>query len=1044
MEPQLVWLPSGRQFSFRTFRIRMQTPITRPWSQRRAGRPGWLAGWNWLRPCRAIAALTGMALSGPAFESPSTPAQALAAFQHDPGLRVELVAAEPLVFQPCAMAWDAEGRLFVAENRGYPTGPGPGEPPVGVIARLDDTDGDGRMDRRTVFADGLTFPNGLTPWNGGVIVTCAPDVFFLKDTDGDGQADERRVLLTGFDTNATTQLRVSHPTFGPDGWIYLTSGLTRASKITSPGHPERPAIEVGTDSRFNPFTLEIEPVGGRGQFGQTFDDAGNRFHCMNRVHIQHTVIAPRYAARNPNFALAETVQNVPEAMVTDLIGGANQNFAARLYPISDNLTTADSHFGTFTAARAVHIYRGDALPVAYRGDAFACDPTANLVHRDKLTPVGPTFASRMANEGREFLASSDNWFRPVSLATGPDGALYICDMYRKTIEHPEYLPVEMRKRTDFTSGHDMGRIWRVTAGDLKSQISNLTFPARASTSELIQAIGHPNAWRRETAQRLLIESQSPRLPSQLDKQFKSPGEARLKRRMNTLQAEGWDSIAGAADTSDTFRRLHALRLLAVLPADQGKPAALDHALSVSLLDANPTIRENAWRIITEQNRNVPGLPETLFPVFAADPNPRARFWFALGFNQGTQESRANNWAEVLGGLAVSDGTNRWMRAAILSGLKPGDLQALQLARHLTQRKADPAPVEFWSDLGRVLGAETGTLPQFFATDSPPSPWLIAALDGVTESLRSHGKTVALPADLLPRFTTEAAHLAASVAEPVATRKAAIAFLVNAESARASAALLPVLVATEPAELQVAAVRSLLGLPGDSAATELLTPARWNALPPNTRGVVLSSLLAQPRHVKSLLTAIETKRLADNILNRTQREALRKHSDAAIRERAQLLFAAVETGDRMKAYEQARSVLALTGNAADGRKTFATHCASCHRLDREGHNVGPDLFGIRNQPKESILLHIVHPNYEFVSGFNACMVECRDGRELTGLIIGESPASVTLRQAQGIEETIPRAGITRLTVGQLSLMPEGLEAAMSRQELADLLACLKGE
>ena len=253
-----------------------------------------------------------------------------------------------------------------------------------------------------------------------------------------------------------------------------------------------------------------------------------------------------------------------------------------------------------------------------------------------------------------------------------------------------------------------------------------------------------------------------------------------------------------------------------------------------------------------------------------------------------------------------------------------------------------------------------------------------------------------------------------------------------------------LVATEPAELQLAAVRSLLGLPGDTAAKALLTPACWNGLPPNTREVVLSSLLAQPRHVRVLLAAVEANQLPENTLSRAQRESLRKHSDTAIRERAQQLFTAAETGDRMKAYEKTRAVLALTGNATNGHRMFTTHCASCHRLDREGHNVGPDLFGIRNQPKESILLHIVHPNYEFVAGFNACAIECKDGRELTGLLIGESPVSVTLRQAQGIEETIPRSGITRLTVGQLSLMPEGLEAAMNQQELADLLACLKGE
>ena len=467
-------------------------------------------------------------------------------------------------------------------------------------------------------------------------------------------------------------------------------------------------------------------------------------------------------------------------------------------------------------------------------------------------------------------------------------------------------------------------------------------------------------------------------------------------------------------------------------------------MRASVLAADPILRENAWRILAERQWGLADFPAALFPIFAADPNPRARFWFALGFNQGPTESRVQNWPEVLTQLANRDGTNRWMRAAILSGLNPGEQQALQLARHLAQRTGDPAPVEFWSDLGRVLGAEAGALPQFFSTTALPSPWLIAALDGVTESLRARGKPATLPAELLPRFSAEAARLASATTEPIATRKAAIGFLVNAEPAPASGALLAVLVATEPAELQLAAVRSLLGLPGDTAAAELLTPARWSALPPNTRGVVIGSLLAQPRHIRVLLAAVAAKQLPENVLSRAQRETLRNHKDDGIRERAQQLFAAAETGDRMKAYEKARSVLALTGNAANGHKIFATNCASCHRLDREGHNVGPDLFGIRNQPKESILLHIVHPNYEVLAGFNACTVECNDGRELTGLIIGETPASVTLRQAQGIEETIPRSGIARLKVGQASLMPEGLEAAMSQQELADLLACLKGE
>src|SRR5207253_3017255 len=154
----------------------------------------------------------------------------------------------------------------------------------------------------------------------------------------------------------------------------------------------------------------------------------------------------------------------------------------------------------------------------------------------------------------------------------------------------------------------------------------------------------------------------------------------------------------------------------------------------------------------------------------------------------------------------------------------------------------------------------------------------------------------------------------------------------------------------PAELQLAAVRSLLVLPGETAVRQSLAPERWSALPPNTRNVIITSLLSQPRHVRVLLEAIETKQISENVLTHAQRDLLRKHNDSAIREQAEKLFAASDTGDRMKAYERARVALALQGHPANGRKVFASNCAPCHRLDREGHNVGPDLFGIRNQPK----------------------------------------------------------------------------------------------
>src|SRR5438270_535066 len=163
---------------------------------------------------------SGLSLFGA--DGPLPPEAALKSFELEPGLAIQLIAAEPLVVSPCALAWDERGRLFVAENRGYPLG-GPGGKPVGIIAMLEDTDGDGQMDKRTEFATGLTFPNGVMPWRGGLIVTCAPDVLYLKDTDGDGIADVKEVLLTGFATNQSTQLRVNAPMLAPDGWVYLAS-----------------------------------------------------------------------------------------------------------------------------------------------------------------------------------------------------------------------------------------------------------------------------------------------------------------------------------------------------------------------------------------------------------------------------------------------------------------------------------------------------------------------------------------------------------------------------------------------------------------------------------------------------------------------------------------------------------------------------------------------------------------------------------------------------------------------------------------------------
>ena len=338
------------------------------------------------------------------------------------------------------MAFDEDGRLWVVEMRDYPNGPPKGQPPQGRIRILEDKDGDGRYEHSTVYADKLLFANGVLPWRGGALVTAAPYIVHLKD-------GRRDVLYEGFAAE-NPQLRVSHPNLGLDNWIYVANGL-RGGQVKRSGKADAKPINLsGMDFRFDLIRDRGEAISGPGQYGNTFDDWGRRFVCDNRHHLRHMVLPHRYLQRNPLLAVPQVLQDVSE--LEESVAGAG----ARIYPLSKNWTTSNLHAGRFTAACSVFVYRGDLLPKEYRGSAFTCDPTGNLVHREVLRPDGASFRSRPGRKGIEFLATPDDWCRPVFLSLGPDGALYVIDMYRAVIEHPDYMPPELRQRPDLTLGKD--------------------------------------------------------------------------------------------------------------------------------------------------------------------------------------------------------------------------------------------------------------------------------------------------------------------------------------------------------------------------------------------------------------------------------------------------------------------------------------------------------------------------------------------------------------------------------------------------------------
>ncbi len=954
------------------------------------------------------------------------PAESLRRIVLEPGYRIDLVAAEPLVQDPVAIAFDEHGYLYVVENRGYPDPleGQPAEPAQGVVARLSDTDGDGRFDTRTEFATGLTYPNGVMAWDGGVFVSVAPDLIYLKDTTGDGVADHRRVVLTGFNATRTAQIRFSHPTLGPDGWVYLTSGLN-GGRVTAPAHPERPPVSfTSSDSRVHPQSGVFELVGGQGQYGLTFDDHGRRFICANRHPVWHVVLEPAHLQRNPHLAFSDTVQEVSTV-------GAE----AAVWPLTRDFTTASfhptlmatPHAGTFTSASGVHIHRGDALPAGHAASVFIAESAQNLVQRQVMEASGVTFRSRPAREGVEFLASRDSWFRPVQLANGPDGALYVVDMYRKDIDHPAYVPEESRGLFDFTAGRGLGRIYRVAA-EGRPPVAHRPTLAGATDAQLVAALGHGNAWWRETAQRLLIER-------------RSTNAAPLLR----------ERLATGSDLA----RLHALWTLAAM-------GALDESdLAGALRDDTPAVRENAVRLAEARLPTSPGL---LAPVLAlaADADARVRLHVATALG-GVEDARV---VPALAAIARRDGADRWTRAAVFAGLHDRAGAFLRAFQGPDPPRASPAAVAaVMQDLGRLYGVSEppeSCLALLTAIADPREElrWQPAALAGLAEGLRSRGFGSATESALLAIASGDdvdarrarerldvqlarAAALASLDSAPAEQRLPAIELLGHGRWDDAAATLERLLDATQPAPVQIAAVRALSRVPDPRAAALLLAPARWSAYSPRVRDAVFTTLLADDRLTRALLDAVERRDVAPASLGASRVRRLTSHRDAALRDRARALLGEAATGGGLADYQRLRpAVLARTGVGARGADVFAAQCGACHTFGRDGGRVGPDLSGVRNQPADALLLHVLVPDHEITPGYEAFTVATRDGSTLFGRLESETGGSVTLRDAAGQSHTILRSRITTMTAAPSSLMPATFGEALSAQDLADLIAYLK--
>lgn len=942
--------------------------------------------------------------AAPRGNRPLPPEESLAQVKLAPGLKLELVAAEPLVVDPVAIRFDARGRMWVVEMRDYPHGPAEGEKPLSRIRILTDTDGDGRYDEAVTFAENLLFATGVQPWGTGAFVTLGGQLTYFPDDDGDGRAEAPTVWYTGF-AQDNSQLRANHPRYGLDNQIYVANGL-RGGTIRDARHENSKVVSIsGMDFRFDPHTGEYAPATGVGQFGLAFDDYGNRFVCSNRNPLKHIVLPDEVLRRNPQLAAPSGSHDVA-------VAGED----SRVYPISSAWTTSNLHAGQFTAACGVIIYRGDALPKQYHGAAFTCEPTGNLVHCEFMKPAGGTFTSKPDREGVEFLASTDDWFRAVNLENGPDGALYVVDMYRAVIEHPQFMPTELKNRPDLLWGTECGRIYRIVAEDAPPKLEKYPRDLQSLSSEqLVALLDHPNAWQRETAARLIYERQAKDVAPQLKKL----------------------AASGSRDTG----RIQALWAL------QGLGALENTQLLTAAGDASPRVREQAAILSASRLKDSADLRQAVLKL-ADDADARVRFQTAVAL--GTVEG--DDVTAALARIALAEPADRWTRLAVASAV-PNRAHLLLNAvvaelQADKSRKITAGEQSLLEELAALAGAgpqehRLPSLKQLLAlkdqTGDNAMP-LFALTRRWTDAARRQDRSLKLSGDLDPalgQLLQQANAVASDRKADPELRREAISLLTYA----ADVASLDALARRESNQsVRLAALNAL----AQNGSVEQWAPIFKNFAgeSPGVRRGIIDAALTRAPLTSALLDAIEAGHVRPTELDQVRSGRLLRHGDAKIRQRATKLLAAAVPQDRQKVLEDYQKALELPADAVRGQLVFRQRCATCHRIGDIGVNVAPDISDSRTKTPIQILTDILQPNRAIDSNYISYTIVTTDGRALTGIISSETGGSVTIRQPENKTITLSREEIDEMQSSGVSLMPEGLEKDITHQQMADLIAFIK--
>ncbi len=961
---------------------------------------------------------------------PTAPDRAISRLQVNPEFTITLAAAEPAVVNPIAVDWDPRGRMWVALTPDYPFKQGRGRGRDSIVI-LEDVDGDHRMDRRSVFADGLVLPTSFVFCRDGIIVAQAPEILFLRDRDGDGRADRREVLFSGFGT-ADTHAVINNLRWGLDGWVYGCQGYSGNDSTNVINARGVRFGKIGNGIfRFRPDGSAIEQVASYSgnSWGIDFSDDGELFYSMaNGPHINHVVMPERYLALGSIDKTLSGKSIEDHSKVNPLFTDPRDEYV-QVSPV-----------GVFTAASGCTIYQGGVWPEKYHGSHFVCEPTVHIVHEDIVNQVeAPTFeATRRDTE--EFLAARDLWFRPVHTRVGPDGEMYLLDFYNQAISHNDIRGVahgagNAAVRPD--RDHDHGRIYRIA----HKQQRHLP-PYRlvdAANADLVQDLQHPNMWVRMTAQRLLVE------------------------RADAAVAPALSALL------HTNRFVHA-RLHALWTLHQMNMLSESNLLA-GLKDEHPSVLDNALRVVSELReapssnvvaavvKQLKGATERtrLMALFALDSFPPPAE--AVSAVHKLLPDLKDGWAKsAVLGIARRSPTN-FIRASFASDKADSYVEFVQLLTDDFLRRREAAPAEWvlrhtarqTKASGKLRIAVLETFNKHLADFQLPFNTNIDAAIAAFLATESKSTRIALfPLAMLYRdqgtYSPELAKvhkaLFADLENPKAKdedRNALLTSLIKVPALQKDviARVDSILEAGAPAPVQKHMVNEVGALRDPAVPGVLLR--HFPKLKEEARLVAFAQLIRRPEWADALLTAIERRQIKLPELTVYGASRLRTHPDLKVARRAATVLDAIE-GPRQKQKDgliaKFEAALKSPPNIDNGRAVLLANCAPCHKFNDKGHALGPDLTGVGLHGPSMLLTHLLDPNRVVEGNFIAYNLTTTKGDEYTGLIKTENKDAVTLKNLEG-EITVKRAEIASLKSSGLSLMPEGMEA-LGEKNVRDLI------